>query len=90
MGGGAAGISEDPKCLREVGHIYHTITDTLSNPNTHLTPNPTLKSLIRRPLSQSYLDHLLPRALDVDHRCTPIWLKYTEMEMRHKQVRKDN
>ena len=26
------------------------------------------------------------RALDVDHRCVPIWLKYTEMEMRHKQV----
>ena len=27
------------------------------------------------------------RALDVDHRCVPMWLKYTEMEMKHKQVR---
>ena len=22
------------------------------------------------------------RALDVDHRCIPIWLKYAEMEMK--------
>lgn len=26
------------------------------------------------------------RALDVDHRNIPLWLKYTEMEMRNKQV----
>ena len=26
------------------------------------------------------------RALDVDHRNIPLWLKYAEMEMRNKQV----
>lgn len=26
------------------------------------------------------------RALDVDHRNITLWLKYTEMEMRSKQV----
>ena len=26
------------------------------------------------------------RAIDVDHRCIQIWLRYAEMEMRNKQV----